>query len=187
LNVHRSATPNSTYDSFDKSLGREAAKAAGSSVEDMTGDYSQTSFSASRLAMEGPWRINLRRRQAITESLYRATFMAWLEEACETGRVKLPKGAPAFWEAPSAYGRSIWRGSSKPVADPLKDVAAKVMAIENGLATYEQILGESGHDFEETMIQRRSEKERFAADGLVYPVPQNRPDIAFEEDAPTKQ
>jgi capsid protein len=37
--MHRSETPNATYDSFDKSLSRESAKAAGSSAEDLSGDY----------------------------------------------------------------------------------------------------------------------------------------------------
>jgi len=37
LKLHRSETPNATYDAFDKSLSREAAKAAGSSAEDLSG------------------------------------------------------------------------------------------------------------------------------------------------------
>ena len=186
LVMHRAQAPNSTYDAFDKSLSREAAKAAGSSAEDVSGDYSQTSFSASRLAQELPWRINKRRRAAIVEPFYRAAFVAWLEEACETGKIRLPKGAPAFWEASDAYSNAVWRGEGKPVADPLKAAQADILEIENGLSTLEAKLGERGYDFEEIAAQRKAEKDQLTAAGLPYPVPKNRDDFAPEDDAPSK-
>jgi len=182
LVMHRSQAPNSTYDAFDKSLSREAAKAAGSSYEDVSGDYSSTNFSAARMGSELPWRINLRRRASTVEPLYRAAFVAWLEEACETGRIKLPKSAPAFWEAPDAYSNAVWRGSSKPVADPLKAAQADILEVENGLSTLEAKLGERGLDFEEVLAQRKSEREQIEAAGLRYPVPKNRDDWKPEDD-----
>ncbi|MEK9282817.1 phage portal protein [Bradyrhizobium sp. ISRA442] len=185
LTMHRTQSPNSTYDAFDKSLSREAAKAAGGSYEDSSGDYANTSFSASRLAQELPWRINKRRRAAIVEPFYRAAFSAWLEEACETGRIELPEGAPAFWEAPNAYAQSTWRGDAKPVADPLKAAQADILEVENGLATLESKLGERGLDFEEVLAQRKSEREQYEAAGLHYPVPKNRDDWTAEADPPT--
>jgi lambda family phage portal protein len=171
LKIHRAEAPNNTYEAFDNSLGREAAKAAGSSAEDLSGDYSKTSFSASRLANELPWRINTRRRSAIVEPFYRAVFAAWLEEQFETGRIVLPKGAPAFFEAPNAYAASVWRGSSKPVADPLKAVQADILEMENGLATLESKLGERGLDFEEILAQRKAEKEQLEKAGFTCPTP----------------
>ncbi|MGY3618416.1 phage portal protein [Bradyrhizobium sp. USDA 10063] len=182
LVMHRTQSPNSTYDAFDKSLSREAAKAAGSSAEDVSGDYSQTSFSASRLAQELPWRINKRRRAAIVEPFYRAAFTAWLEEACETGRIKLPKGAPAFWEASDAYSNAVWRGEGKPVADPLKQAQADIVELENGLATMEQKLGERGMDLEEVISQRQAEREQLEAAKLHVPVPKNRDSWKSEDD-----
>ncbi|MGY3589014.1 lambda family phage portal protein [Bradyrhizobium sp. USDA 4341] len=183
LVLHRPQSPNTVHDALDKSLSREAAKAAGSSAEDVSGDYSQTSFSASRLAQELPWRINKRRRSAIVEPFYQAAFVAWLEEMCETGRIRLPAGAPAFWQAPEAYSSAIWRGEGKPVADPLKAAQADILEIENGLSTLEAKLGERGLDFEEVLAQRKSEREQLEAAGLPYPVPKNRDDWKAEDDA----
>lgn len=181
LKMHRPQSPNTVHDALDKSLSREAAKAAGSSAEDVSGDYSQTSFSASRLAQELPWRINKRRRSAIVEPFYQAAFAAWLEEACETGRICLPDGAPAFWQAPEAYSNAVWRGEGKPIADPLKAAQADILEIENGLSTIEAKLGERGLDFEEVLAQRRSEREQLEAAGLRYPVPKNRDDWKPED------
>jgi lambda family phage portal protein len=174
LKLHRSETPNATYDSFDKSLSREAAKAAGSSAEDLSGDYSQTSFSASRLAMELPSRINDRRRMAIVRPFYQTVFASWLEEQMETGAIKLPDGAPEFWEAKDAYSNAIWRGKGKPTSDPLKTAQADVLELESGLTTLEAKLGERGLDFEEVIAQRKSEREALAAAGLPYLMPKTQ-------------
>lgn len=174
LVMHRSATPNATYDPFDKSMSRETAKAAGSSAEDLSGDYSQTSFSASRLAMELPSRINDRRRMAIVRPFYQTVFASWLEEQMETGAIKLPDGAPEFWEAKDAYSDAIWRGKGKPTSDPLKTAQADVLELESGLTTLEAKLGERGLDFEEVIAQRKSEREQLEAAGLPYLVPKTQ-------------
>lgn len=173
LVMHRSNTP-TTYDPFDKSLSREAAKAAGSSAEDLSGDYSQTSFSASRLAMELPSRINERRRMAIVKPFYQNVFRAWLEEQIETGRIKLPYGAPEFWQAADAYSNAMWRGKGKPTSDPLKTAQADILELNNGLATLEEKLGERGHDLEDHIAQRKAEREMLEAAGLPYPVPKEQ-------------
>lgn len=183
LKIHRSEAPNATYDSFDKSLLREGAKAAGASFEDTSGDYSQTSFSASRLALDLPGRINDRRREAIVVRFYKATYRCWLEEQFETGAIVLPKGAPAFWEAVDAYTESRWRGKGKAVADPLKQAQADILEIENGLSTLEEKLGERGLDFEEVVTQRAAERRELENVGLYFPVPKNRDDWKPEEDA----
>ena len=183
LKIHRSEAPNATYESFDKSLLREGAKAAGASFEDTSGDYSQTSFSASRLALDLPGRINDRRREAIVVRFYKAAYRCWLEEQFETGAIVLPKGAPAFWEAVDAYTESKWRGKGKAVADPLKQAQADILEIENGLSTLEEKLGERGLDFEEVVTQRAAERRELEKVGLYFPVPKNRDDWKPEEDA----
>jgi lambda family phage portal protein len=174
LKLHRSETPNATYDPFDKSLGRETAKAAGSSASDLSGDYSQTSFSASRLELELPSRINDRRRMAIVRPFYQTVFESWLEESIETGAIQLPEGALEFWQAKDAYCNAVWRGKGKPTSDPLKTAQADILELNNGLTTLEAKLGERGLDFEEVLAQRQHEREMLEAAGLPYPVPKEQ-------------
>lgn len=174
LKLHRSETPNATFDPFQKALLRQAAKATGSSAEDLSGDYSQTSFSASRLAMELPSRINERRRMAIVKPFYQNVFRAWLEEQIETGAIKLPGGAPEFWQAADAYTQAEWRGKGKPTSDPLKSSLADILDLNNGLTTLESVLGERGMDLEEVVAQRKAEKEMLEAAGLPYPLPKEQ-------------
>ncbi len=166
LRFHRSETPNSTYDAFDKSLARSAAKAAGSSYEDVSGDYSETSFSASRMASEMPHRINLRRRSMIVERFYRAVFAAWLEEQIETGRIELPNGAPQFHSARDLYTASKWLGYGRVSPDPKKTVEADVLEIQHNLATLSDKLAERGLDLETVIEERKAERELLQAAGL---------------------
>ena len=166
LRMHRSDAVNSTYLPFDKSLMRSAAKAAGSSYEDVSGDYSDTSFSASRLAMETPHRINMRRRATITEKLYRAVYSAWLEEVIETGQIVLPKSALPFYQAQDAYLQSAWLGSGRISADPLKAAHAVVLELEHGLVTLGDALAERGLDLEEVIEQRKAEAQMLREAGL---------------------
>lgn len=166
LKFNEAKAPNNTYAEFDKSLTRSAAKAAGSSYEDASGDYSKTSFSASRMAMELPHRIMTRRRAAIVERFYQATFGAWLEEEVETGRLKLPPGAPSFWEAKDAYCAARWLGLGRVQPDPKKAAEADILEIENNLATLTEKLGERGRDFDEWLAERQHERDALKAAGL---------------------
>ena len=159
LKFNKSESPNNTYHDFNRSLQRAAAKAAGSSYEDISGDYSQTSFSASRMATELPHRINTRRRTAIAARFYQTVFECWLEEALETGAIKLPAGAPAFWQARCAYSAAKWLGLGRVQPDPKKAAEADILEIANGLATMSDKLAERGLDFDETVVQRKYERE----------------------------
>jgi lambda family phage portal protein len=169
LKFNRSETPNSTFDTFDRSLTRSAAKAAGSSYEDVSGDYSQTSFSASRMATELPHRINLRRRKTILEKFYRAVFDAWLEEAISTGRVKVPDNAPPYWMARAAYARADFLGVGRVQADPKKSSENDILEIQNNLCTLRDKLAERGLDLEETIAQIKAERKLLEDAGLTGP------------------
>jgi lambda family phage portal protein len=191
LRINRAETPNSTYDDFDRSLTRSASKAAGGSYEDISGDYSDVNFSASRMASETPYRINMRRRASITERFYRAAFAAWLEEAISIGVIELPAGAPGFYDARGAYTASKWLGIGRVQPDPLKAAQATVMEIDHNLTTLADALAERGLDLETVLEERKAEKELMAEMGVepdpsqdgqsakpetpVKPVPKRKP------------
>ena len=167
---HDSKAVSNTYDAFDKSIQRRAAKAAGSSVEDLTGDYSKTSFSASRLAMALPSLINDIRRKQVVERFYKAVFTAWLEEQWNLGAISLPKDAKSFYEARDAYCNASFLGKGPVSADPKKTREALVMGLEAGLVSLTDALAEDGKDLEthlETLAQERKLLQRY---GLEHPL-----------------
>lgn len=190
LRIHRSETPNSTFESFDRSITRSAAKAAGSSFEDISGDFSQTSFSASRLATETPHRIIMRRRRDIVEAIYKMVFACWLEEAIETNAIKLPRNAPDFYVARDLYTEAKWLGQGRVVADPLKAAQATALELEEGLTTKSDALAERGLDFETVLEERKAEREAEIAAGFSPDRPKTptsrtpQPDDEGEGDQP---
>ncbi len=169
LKFHRSETPNNTFDAFNKSLVRKAAKAAGSAVEDLSGDYSQTSFSASRLATALPHEINLRRRKDIVERFYKAVFEAFLEEQIERGLIEIPAGAKSFYEAKAAYCNAKFLGKGVVSPDPKKTTEGQLLKLENGLASFTEILAEDGKDFEAHVATLIEERVVLAKHGLDHP------------------
>ncbi len=154
------------YDPFQKALTREASRAAGAMVEDISGDFSQTSFSASRLATELPYRLTLKRRKAIVEKFYATVFEAWLEEQIERGFIELPAGAPPFWAARKAYCCAQWLGNGRVVADAKKAADATQVELKLGLTTLRDALAERGLDLEETIRQRKAERDMLRDAGL---------------------
>ena len=167
LKMNTAASPSSTYQAFDSALIRRAAKAAGAMVEDISGDYSKTSFSASRMASELPHRINMRRRAQIVERFYQLVFSAWLEEQIETGAIAVPAGAPPFWKARAAYTACRWNGLGRMSPDPKKQAEADVLQLNNHLNTHTDILAERGIDFDEMVERRKYETDTLRAAGLL--------------------
>lgn len=160
--------PSHTFADYDRSLTRKAARAGGDSYENVSGDYSQTNFSASRMAAEQPHRLNVRRREAIVVPFYRAVYAAWLEEQLETGAIRLPRNAAPFWWAKEAYVAAKFIGLGRFQPDPKKAAEADILALVNNLETLEDVLAERGKDLETHVAQIASERKLLAKYGLTF-------------------
>jgi lambda family phage portal protein len=169
LMQHESESPSNNFDAFDKSLLRKTAKAAGAAYEDISGDYADTSFSASRLATALPHEINLRRRKDIAERFYRAVFKAWLEESIATGTIKLPAGARDFYVAKDAYCSARFLGKGRVSPDEKKTREATILGLETGLISLTEAYAEDGKDFEAQMETLQHEKQYLESVGLEHP------------------
>ncbi|MCW2284904.1 lambda family phage portal protein [Rhodoblastus acidophilus] len=168
LKFNKVENPHQTFDAFDKSLTRKAARAAGLAYEQVSGDFASTSFSASRMAMEAPHRINMKRRRNILERFYRIMFEAWAEEMFETGQIETPEGAPPFWQAREAYCAGKFLGIGRFEPDPKKAVEADVLALENNIETLEDVLARRGRDLETHLAQVAAERALMAQYGLTF-------------------
>lgn len=173
LVMHRAQAPNDTYQSFDKNLTRRTAKAVGLAVEDIDGDYSQTSFSASRLAMALPHEINMRRRNDVVVPFYKAAYENLVEEVIQRDLIELPPNAPDFTAATKAAFcccKFIGKGIVSP--DPKKTAEANLMLLENGLKTRTDILAEDGKDLEQHLQELAAEQallEKFGLNHIITP------------------
>ena len=154
-------------ETFESGILRYIAKSLGVSYEQLSGDFSKTNYSSARAAMSESLRYFMGKREIIAKRLANHIFELWFEEAITLGEIVLPKGAPSFWEAKSAWVRSNWIGAGKTQIDGLKGIKEAIEKIRAGLSTYEIEFGNQGLDYMEMFDQQDRETEELAARGRL--------------------
>jgi len=161
-----STSPNPQLDPFMRYLCREMAVGVGISYASVSGDYSQSNYSSSRLSLLDDrdlwrvlqtWFIEQFRQKVHNEWLRQAV----LSRAIESIRVEEYGADQAKFEAvrfrPRGWG---W-------VDPTKEVQAFKDAVRSNFMTLQDVLAMSGADVEEVLEQRAEEVELTKSLGLV--------------------
>jgi lambda family phage portal protein len=149
-------------------------------------DFAKTNYSSAKAALLEAWRVYLLWRSWLTRHYCRPVWSMVIEEAWLAGLIKLPAGAPDFYDARFLYTQALWIGPPRGYVDPVKEIAATVQALENRLMTYSEALAERGRDFDEAMDEREEEEERLAkfATQPTKPSTYKEPQEQEESDAP---
>lgn len=166
LNPIQPARISDDYESFNRSLTLDAARAAGAAGSDISGDYSKTSFSASRMEQATPARVALKRRREIVAPFYQAFYSALVEEAIMLGEVELPAGAVPFHNNPAAYTGAKFLGPGAAEPDRLKSMQADVLSLANHTSTLTEVLQAKGIDFGAHIETLKREHAALLAAGL---------------------
>lgn len=169
LTLHSSATPGPQYLPFQNNLLRELARCMGVTVESLTMDHTQASYSSTRMAVASVWPTIVRRRERIAAPLVQGIYEAWLDEMIGTGRIPFKGGHRAFAANRARVIDTEWRGPARPSADPYKDALADKVRLEMGATTLQKICAAHGEDWEETIDQIERESERLRRAGIVSP------------------
>jgi len=175
--------PTTAYGDFTKNIVRRIASGLSVvSYESLSNDRESTTYSSARTGI-------LLERDAMkslhswwTFMLLRRVHREWLNWALLSGSLRL-EGRSA-----QAYLAAKWMPRGWDWVDPVKDVQAAILAINNGLGSRRQYLSERGLDWEE-VIEELAEEKKFAVSlgvDLVPPGPQAapRPPAADEMDEP---
>ena len=95
------------------------------------------SYSASRAALLEAWKSFRMRREWFAADFCRPVYELWLSEAVALGRIS----APGFFTDPAirtAYLGAEWIGPSQGQLDPVKEITAETLAVNQGFSTREQ-------------------------------------------------
>jgi lambda family phage portal protein len=176
--------PNGNYDGFRRGMLRGVAAGIGLSFPTLSKDSSDINFSTLRslllnerdawMMLQG-WFIRKQRRRL---------FSAWLESAMLAGKIRLPFAQLAKFNAP------VWIGRRWKWVDPMKDVNAALLEINNGLSSRRAKIAEGGGDIDEVFDDLANDMDLAAAynldfgnpkDGLV-PADESFDDEEEEED-----
>ncbi|HLN23445.1 MAG TPA: phage portal protein [Patescibacteria group bacterium] len=170
INSVAATHPHTGFGEFAHEMLRTVAAALGVSAEQITQDWSQTNYSSARAALLESWKTMTRRRDEFAMGFTTPIYAAWLHEAMTLGELPLPRNAPAFIEAATAYSRCGWLGPGRGWVDPVKEKQGAVLGMDAGLSTLKaECADNSGRDWEEILDQRKIEMDGFAARGLTPP------------------
>jgi capsid protein len=102
-------------------------------------------------------------------------FEEWVDVALLGGRLKLPNGSALPAAKADKFRAHVWQPRRWQWVDPLKDIEAGIRAINNGLASPQQIAAQSGRDVEDIIEDMAQFQALAKSKGLEYPLGINRP------------
>ena len=146
--------PTSAFESFTTSVLRSIASGLNISYHALTNDLTSVNYSSIRQgALEDRSMYQLY-QQFVIDHFINPIFKSWLEMAMSTGYINLPIAKfDKFSNAINYIPRSFsW-------IDPLKEMQANVVGLQNGITTYSDIVSSYGKDVEEIFEQHQKEKE----------------------------
>lgn len=168
--------PNTGFETFFKAICKQVGAALEIPADLLVKEFN-ASYSASRAALMEAWKAFKMYRQWFTSNFCHPVYEIWLSEAIARGRIN----APGFFDDPlirDAWLGSEWIGPSQGQLDPLKEVNAEIMAVENGFTTHEAAAARiNGSDWDSNMdqLEMETQKKKNALSGAAAPAPEEDP------------
>jgi len=126
------------------------------------------SYSASRASLLEAWKAIKTSRAWFVSDFCQPVYEIWLSEAVARGRIN----APGFFNDPAiraAWCQAQWIGPAQGMIDPVKEVTAAKLRVEEGFSTREQeTVAISGGNWDDNIEQVKAENEKLReANGLT--------------------
>lgn len=163
LEVVENKRPSPNFNSFVELILRAQGASMGIPYEVIHKDYSRTTYSSARAALNEAWKVFQLYRGWFARLYCQPLWNMVQEEAYLRGRLVLPASAPDFYEARFLWCNAYWYGPSRGYVDPVKEVQANILAIANNLMTRTEHWAQNGGDFWEGMDQIEAESLRMQA------------------------
>ena len=148
--------PFNGFEAFFKAMCKQIGAALEIPAELLIKEFT-ASYSASRAALLEAWKAFKMYRNWFASSFCKPVYEIWLSEAIARGRVS----APGFFSDPlvrEAWLGSEWIGPSQGQLDPVKEVNAEILSIQNGLTTHETAAAKiNGSDWDTNIDQLEME------------------------------
>lgn len=178
--------PGSNFDPFIRALATYIGAAMEIPVDVLLKSYN-SSYSASRAALQDFWRKVMMDRDVFATRFCGPIYAAWFAEAVATGRIH----APGFFTDPAkhaAYLRHTWYGPTMPHLDPVKEAQAYKMMVEEGFITRTEAVERlTGGDFMQNAEQLQRETEIFTVVAAMLNAAKSAPKADITENTDTPQ
>ncbi|MBP2655881.1 MAG: Phage portal protein, lambda family [Firmicutes bacterium] len=156
----------STYEPFTNQLIKQIGAGLEQPYEVILKAFN-SSYTASRAALLQAWAAYKIRRVWFARDFTQPSYEAWLTEAVAIGRVK----AKGFFINPlikKAWSNAEWYGPVMGVLDPVKEVQASALRVQQGISTREKEAAEmTGTSWDENVERLAIEQQRMKDLGLA--------------------
>jgi lambda family phage portal protein len=160
--------PNSQLDPFMRMMLREVAAGIGCSYESLSKDYSQSNYSASRLALIDDRDLWKTLQQWFVRDFRSVVHREWLQAAVLSGA--LPTISKQEYAAnPEKFEAARYKCRGWGWINPKEEVAAAEQAVKAGFRSVTEVVEEtgSGRDVEDVIMERKAELALFAQAGIL--------------------
>ncbi len=151
--------PNINFDGFVSAMTKYCGAALEIPVELLTKNFT-ASYSASRAALLEAWKAFKMRRTWFANDFCQPVYELWLAEAVSKGRIT----APGFFTDPSikkAYSKAEWNGPAQGQLNPVVEVQAAQLKVQNGFSTREkETIEMNGGNFDSNIEQLALENQK---------------------------
>jgi lambda family phage portal protein len=158
--------PTSAFSDFNKAVLRGIASGIGLSYEALSNDLEGTSYSSIRqgaLLERDQFKND---QQFMIDHFVDKVFKIWLRWSMETGSLTL-NGLSIGIDKYNKFSEAVqWRGRGFQWVDPLKEINAAVVGLQNGILSMQDVANHYGRDVEETFAQIERDKETAAQFGI---------------------
>lgn len=158
--------PNAQFDPFVTAILRQIGAALEVPYELLIKHFT-ASYSASRAALLEAWKMFRKRRDWFSSNFTQVVYEEWLREAYLLGRVDLKN----YGEDPlltKAWCGAQWNGPSQGQLDPLKEVKASTLRVQQGFSTRTKETVElNGGDFEQNVRILAKENKLLEEKGVM--------------------
>jgi len=168
LNLLSAKQPVAAFEQFERAALRQIAAACNISYEQLSKDYTNTTYSSARASMLEAWKFILSERHRVANKYASIIYTLWLEDAISAGEIEIPGGIRAFYQpgAKRAFSQAKWIGPGREEIDPVKRSQATRMEIAMGLTSHEEEAAQRGRDFDELIDEQVRTYNKLLAKGV---------------------
>lgn len=166
IDIANPSRPNAQFDPFFRAIVQQIGLALDLPFEVVMMQF-QSSYSASRAALEVAHQMFMTRRSWLVDQFCQPVYERFLAEAVARGRLT----APGFFTDPAmraAWCRAMWIGPARMSIDPVKDANADEKWIAMGVKTGDSVTAErTGGEFTSNIRQLGKEARLKSESGLA--------------------
>lgn len=175
---------NGEFSPFAQEMLRSVAAVLGTSETQIHKDLSRHNYSSLRGGIVEAEKSYMRRCREFDTNTADPMFACWMQEVMDNGELPLPRNAPDFREARTAYSRGRWLGVAAGWVDPVAERQGVVLGLDACLSTLEEECARQGVDYEDVIEQRRHELDLMNDAGIPPPRWMGQAFSAMETAAP---